>query len=674
MQKNGHTIVDDSLPSLAAPYRARASQTKVATMKDQEPQSILVVDDEEALAKLIGRIVRGMGHSCSVVSSGEEGLERLQRDEFDIVLSDISMTGMNGVEFMKKANESFPHLAFIIMTGYTSEHSYSSIIKAGAIDYLGKPFDRAELQARLERVIKERRLLRDLKNSEKKYSTLIQNSPDIIYTLNPEGKFTFVGGAVEELIGFSSQELLGRHFSSLVLPDDRDRAQWHFNERRTGERATKRLELRLKTKMGEAKPFDIDYLATELSAFGVYDRPVTMKDRTFFGTYGVARDVTERKRAEEALQKAKTELETRVDERTRELRSERDKFQGILSALGEGVDIVNHDCILEYQNEVLMGRFGNMIGEKCQTAYTQLADLCEHCPIHEAAKRGRTKRIELVAADQRNYEISFSPFTDTDGEIKTIRLIRDITKTKVLQAEAIRAGHLAALGELAAGVAHEINNPINGIINYAQILLDQTAEIEIAKRIIKEADRIAAIVRNLLSFARDQGMQHSLALPKDILADSLGLVEERILKDGINLKVDVPDTLPKIRARSQQIQQVFLNILSNARYVLKKKSVGSHDDKMVEIRGELAKVNGEDFVRLTFYDNGTGIPARILDKICDPFFSTKPRGEGTGLGLSISYGIVKDHGGRLWFQSVEGEYTEVIVDLPVDNKWRIPDA
>ena len=643
-------------------------------MKEQEQQSILVVDDDEAVAQLTRRMLHAMGHSCTVASGGKEALTRLQKDNFDIVLSDITMAGMNGLELMKKAKEKYPHLDFIIMTGYTSEYSYSSIVKAGAIDYVGKPFDQAELQARIERVIKQRQLLQDLKESEKKYSTLIQNSPDIIYTLNPEGKFTFVGGALEELLGFIPEELLGRHFASLVYPKDRDRAQWRFNERRTGERATKRLELRLNTRTGEAKPFDIEYLATELSAFGVYNPSVTPKDKAFLGTYGVARDVTKRKRAEEALQKAKTELETRVDERTRELRSERDKFQGILSALGEGVDIVNHDCIVEYQNEVLMGRFGNMIGKQCQTHYTQLADLCEHCPINEKAKRERTERVELLAADQRNYEISFSPFTDTDGEIKTIRVIRDITKRKVLQAEAIRAGHLAALGELAAGVAHEINNPINGIVNYAQLLLDQTAEIEIAKRIIKEGDRIAAIVRNLLSFARDQGMQHSLALPKDILGDSLGLVEEQILKDGINLKVDVPDTLPKIRARSQQIQQVFLNILSNARYVLNKKFAESNDDKIVEIRGKVAKVNGEDFVRLAFYDNGTGIPARLLDKICDPFFSTKPRGEGTGLGLSISYGIVKDHGGRLWFQTVEGEYTEVIVDLPVDNKWRIPDA
>ena len=647
-------------------------------MKDQELQGILIVDDDEAVEEVTTRMIRRMGYSCAAVSSGEKALENLQEENFDIVISDIAMTGMNGLEFMNKAKERYPHLDFIIMTGYTSEYSYSNIIKAGAIDYLAKPFEQAELQARLERAIKERHLLREFRKSEKRYSTLIESSPDIIYTLDPEGKFTFVGGAVEKLLGFSSQELLGKHFSFIVYRDDKDRARWRFNERRTGERATKRLELRLKTSAGEPKPFDVDYLATELSAFGVYDPSVTRKDRTFLGTYGVARDITERKRAEEALQKAKDELEIRVDERTRELRSERDKFQGMLSALGEGVDIINRECIIEYQNEVLMSRFGDKIGEKCYPAYIQLKDPCEHCPIQDAVERDKAEPVELVAADQRNYEISFSPFTDTDGEIKVIRLIRDITKRKVLQAEAMRAGHLAALGELAAGVAHEINNPINGIINYAQILVDQTdgdgEETEIPERMIKEGNRIADIVKNLLSFARDQRMEHSLALPKDILADFLGLVEKQILKDGINLKVDVPDTLPRMRARSQQIQQVFLNILSNARYVLNKKFVGSHKDKILEIRGEAARVNEQDFVRLTFYDSGTGIPAPILDKICDPFFTTKPKGEGTGLGLSISYGIVKDHGGRLWFQSVEGEYTKVIVDLPVDNRWRIPDA
>ena len=640
-------------------------------MKAQEPQRILIVDDDEQVRKITTHMVFNMGCPCLAVSSGEEGLARLAKGHFDIVLSDIAMEGINGISFMKQARERDPHLDFIIMTAFTSEHSYSNIIEAGAIDYLAKPFEAAELIARLERAMKERRLLCQLRESERRYSALIASSPDIIYTLDPEGKFTFVGGAVEDLLGFGPGELLGRHFSFIVDEADLSTASWHFNERRTGKRATRRLELRLKTKAGKPKPFDVDYLVTELKAFGVYDEVGAVEGKTFLGTYGVARDITERKRAEDGLQRAKAELEMRVDERTKELRSERDKFQGMLSALDEGVDIVNRDCTVEYQNEVLVRRFGSKIGEKCETAYGELEEFCDHCPIHEAIAAGRTERVEVVTEDQKYYEMGLSPFTDTDGEVKIIRLTRDITKRKVLQAEALRAGHLASLGELAAGVAHEINNPINGIINYAQILVDQARGngegLEIPERIIKEADRVAAIVKNLLSFARDQRNEHSLALIQDILSDSLGLVEKQICKDGIDLRVDVPKDLPKIRARSQQVQQVFLNVISNARYVLNKKYPGSHRDKKIEIRCEVANVNEQDYVRVTFFDKGTGIPAKILDKICDPFFTTKPRGEGTGLGLSISYGIVKSHGGRLWFQSAEGKYTRAIVDLPVDE-------
>ena len=235
----------------------------------------------------------------------------------------------------------------------------------------------------------------------------------------------------------------------------------------------------------------------------------------------------------------------------------------------------------------------------------------------------------------------------------------------------MRASHLASIGELASGVAHEINNPINGIINYAEILKDQFNEMgedaEIPTRIIREGDRIAAIVKNLLSFARDRKEEYSPASIRDIIADSLALAEKQINKDGIKLKVDIPDDLPKVKARSQEIQQVFLNILSNARYALNRRFPEFHEDKILEIKGETIEIEDRNYIRTTFYDQGMGISASEMDKIFDPFFSTKPKGEGTGLGLSISHGIIKAHGGRLLFESVEGEYTKVMVDLPVNE-------
>jgi signal transduction histidine kinase len=259
-----------------------------------------------------------------------------------------------------------------------------------------------------------------------------------------------------------------------------------------------------------------------------------------------------------------------------------------------------------------------------------------------------------------------------DGCKKMIVVLRDVTEKKKMQAETMRAMHLAGVGELAAGVAHEINNPINGIINYAQILVDEYQEDgrdgEIPNRIIKEGERIAQLVRNLLSFAKDRKDEYNPVDVRHVLDDSLALTKTQIHKDSIKLIIDLPDNLPKIMARSQEIQQVFLNILSNAQYALNEKFPGAHGDKTLEITGALVEIEGCPYVRMTFADMGMGIPEHLLDRICDPFFSTKQKRDGTGLGLSISFGIVKEHGGKLWFDTVEGAYTKVHIDLPVADK------
>jgi signal transduction histidine kinase len=252
----------------------------------------------------------------------------------------------------------------------------------------------------------------------------------------------------------------------------------------------------------------------------------------------------------------------------------------------------------------------------------------------------------------------------------TIELLRDeITERKKAEAESLRACHLASLGELAAGVAHEVNNPINGIINYAQLLINRnkqdSKDKDIANRIIKESERIAQIVSNLLSFARDlKEEKHPVSIHK-IISDSLALIVAQLKKDGINLNVNFPSDLPIIIAQPQQIEQVFLNIMSNARYALNQKNPGTNKHKVFEITAKQLTVNDQRYIRITFYDNGSGIPSGIMDKIMNPFFTTKPDGIGTGLGLSISHGIINDHGGRITVDSFEGEFTKVVIELPV---------
>jgi len=257
-----------------------------------------------------------------------------------------------------------------------------------------------------------------------------------------------------------------------------------------------------------------------------------------------------------------------------------------------------------------------------------------------------------------------------DGEIELLEgILHDITKRKALQAEAMRNARLASLGELAAGVAHEINNPINGIINYAQILINRSKKqkepVEIPLRIIKEGERIERIVRGLLSFGREGRKNKYAVRIHDLISETLDFITVLLKKDHIHIDVNIPETLPVIKADAEQIQQVFLNIISNARYALNRKYATPHRDKVLTIRAALIETEDAQHIRVTFKDNGTGIASDVIDRICDPFFSTKPPNEGTGLGLSISHGIIKDHNGKLWAVSKPGEYTEMIAELPL---------
>jgi PAS domain S-box-containing protein len=256
-----------------------------------------------------------------------------------------------------------------------------------------------------------------------------------------------------------------------------------------------------------------------------------------------------------------------------------------------------------------------------------------------------------------------------------IATVRNITEEKIRKTEALRAGQLAAIGELAAGVAHEINNPINGIINYSQILLDdhETEEQgdglhqDILRRIIKEGERIAVIVRNLLSFARQRDEFIDDIHIHDIIKDSLSLLMHQFQKDGIQLNVNVSSNLPTLKGNPQQLQQVFVNLFTNACYALNQKYPGRDSDKRLEIASSVVNLEGRDFVRTTVTDWGTGIAQDVINHIFDTLFTTKPPGKGTGLGLSISKGLVRDHHGHLTLTSTPGNPTVATLDLPVSK-------
>jgi PAS domain S-box-containing protein len=245
-------------------------------------------------------------------------------------------------------------------------------------------------------------------------------------------------------------------------------------------------------------------------------------------------------------------------------------------------------------------------------------------------------------------------------------------ENKALEAQLRQRQKLEAVGTLAGGVAHEINNPINGIMNYAQLIADTAAPesrvAEYAGEIVHETERVATIVRNLLQFARQEPQAHSLVRPADIVEQTLSLLRAVFRRHQITLTVDMPEGLPLLKCRSQQIQQVLMNLLTNARDALNEKYPSYHPDKTITVTCRPFDQGDRRWLRVTVADRGTGIPPEIQDRIFDPFFTTKPRDKGTGLGLSISHGIAKDHHGALHFETAPGTGTQFHLDLPVDEE------
>jgi len=292
------------------------------------------------------------------------------------------------------------------------------------------------------------------------------------------------------------------------------------------------------------------------------------------------------------------------------------------------------------------------------------------CPLEQFIGYQKTQITETeLRGLHGTYMLTVSPLLEENGEINaTLLLARNLTEEEVVRAEAVRASQLAAIGELASGVAHEINNPINGIINYAQVILDEPDDPETEDHlghIISEGKRIARIVSNLLDFAR---RREEVLAPADIermLSNSLQLVDHLLKKDGISCSVTIMEMLPPLMCNEQQLKQVILNMISNARYALNERFPKPCPEKKLEIKAELIAQGRADCIRLTFTDNGIGIEPGIKSRLFDPFFSTKPKGEGTGLGLSISHGLVRDHGGYIRVQSNLGECTRFIIDLPL---------
>ncbi|MDA8086494.1 MAG: ATP-binding protein [Nitrospiraceae bacterium] len=357
-------------------------------------------------------------------------------------------------------------------------------------------------------------------------------------------------------------------------------------------------------------------------------------------------------------------------ETNRRLTVAKDQLQAVFDTAGVCISIIDEDMRIvncnEKQKELLVSPDANAIGRHCYEIYCGKDSPSLDCPAVETLATGRPVFIREVKKKNKHFQIVTSPLKDSDGNVTgVIEVSMDVTEKKKAEELMHQAEKLTAIGLLAGGIAHELNNPLGNILGYATLVLkdresglapEHREKLEI---IVEQAKKGSDIIRGLLDFSRQSVPSFSDVAIDGIIGKTMRTLQNRFSSQRIKTDVALPGALI-VRADPRQIELVVLNLLLNS---IQAFEAVSRRDKTIRVG---ASRDG-DFVRVSIADNGPGIPGEVLPGIFDPFFTTKPIGKGAGLGLSICSGIIKEHKGSIHVSSEAGRGTEFVFLLPASG-------
>ncbi len=344
-------------------------------------------------------------------------------------------------------------------------------------------------------------------------------------------------------------------------------------------------------------------------------------------------------------------------------RRARDNLETWLNSMSDSVVIIGADQSIQFMNSTASRIFGGPGSELSRELLVANEGILSN-PAPGGKVEGARRTVKVK---DRLYDMSAAPLVNPDGSTSIIEVLRDITERERAEEErrdverkAQIASRLATVGEMASGIAHEINNPLTGVIGFAGLMINEDMSEEHKKyiKIINNgAERVAAIVRRLLAFARQQKPERRAVVINEILATTVELRSYQMKTNNISMITRFDPELPPTVADGGQLQQVFLNIIINAEKEMKQ----AHDKGTLIIKTERTA----DRIIISFKDDGPGIAPQNLDKLFTPFFSTRKVGEGAGLGLSVCWGIIAEHNGKIYAQSPPGGGATFIVELPI---------
>ena len=499
----------------------------------------------------------------------------------------------------------------------------------------------------LEREVTER--TRQLSDSETRYKALFNLAADSILMVGENGKIEGVNERERDALGYDPTDLIEKPLLELVLPLYREVTAELLEKVRQGKQKVPTREIEVSDASGAVRAMEIDLIRVEVGT-----RSSVMVQ---------LRDIAERKRLEDQLHKYSEALEEKVQERTREIEQAKQYIESLLENANDVIYTLDSDLRFTYVNS------------KIETWGYQKEDLLGRPYLSLLSKRyrGRHLRETLDIGTKQVYEIemmsqggayrsvlvSVSPLRNEEGvPIGVLGIARDITERKTLEKQVQDAERLASIGQLAAGVAHEINNPLGGILNCLYNIRKGTLSAARAEEYTHFMEdglrRVQKIVRQLLDFSQQHQPELVLTDVNSLVEQVLVLVNHSLEEKHLTLHRQCEPALPAIMVDPHMIEQVLMNLILNA-------VQATQEHGMVTIRTH--QVDG--VCEIEVEDTGCGIPAEVRPNIFDPFFTTKRTGEGTGLGLSVSLGIVERHGGEMLVDSEVGKGTKFSIRLPL---------
>jgi len=502
----------------------------------------------------------------------------------------------------------------------------------------------------LEQAVSER--TQQLVSSQARYKALFDLVADSVFMVDAAGIIVAVNKREEQALGYAESNVVGRSMHDVVVPAHRRAlAEW-LAEIGTGQRQVPTQEMTVYNVAGLETPVEMDLIRV-----GGADQLLVMVQ---------LRDITDRKKLERQLQTYREELELKVQERTREIEETKQYLENLLENANDVIYTLDTDQRFTYVNskvDVWGYRKDDLLGRP----YLSLLSRRHRGrrlknTLDIGAKQVYEVEVMTRMGETRTVMVSVSPLQGVEGEILgVLGIARDMTDTKKLEQQIRSSEKLASVGKLAAGVAHEINNPLGGILNCLYNLrkgtLSPTRQEEYWASMEDGVRRVQKIVRQLLDFSQQHEPEFSPTDINQVVDRVLVLTTHLFAPNGIVLEAALGLGLPSLWVDRHMIEQVLMNLILNAVQAMKNGGV-------LTIRTSVA----EGICRVEVSDTGSGIPPAVLPRIFDPFFTTKGEGEGTGLGLSVSLGIVERHGGKILVESEVGKGTTFTLCLPLSRE------